>query len=259
MSSNESQLIPPTKALCWKDFKHELEITKDGSPTLRSESGQGESMHHSGGAFSETRQIYGSVLTEAFERVKQVGVLSVGLGLGYNELLVSSLDLKFPGRRVGLQSFETDPFLSQYFLAYLRCELEPGEIKSTYDQINGLWANCFGLETTDIQKNLLRLVREKKFVLNGDFFTARCPEQVNVILYDAYSSKSNQNLWTEDFLQSSINAWASKDCILSTYACTGALKRALLKNQFQFIKKDGFFGKRNSSQGRRGLFEAERL
>jgi hypothetical protein len=255
LSSNESQLIPPTKALSWKDFKHELEITGDGSPTLRSERGQGESMHHSGGAFSETLQIYGSVLKEAFERVKKVGVLSVGLGLGYNELLVSALDLSHPGSDVRLRSFETDPFLTQHFVDFLNDQLPEGEIKENYEIITDLWAKNFNLQSENIRKNLLYLMNEKKFRLEGDYSKVDQHEKMNVILYDAYSSKTSQELWSEEFLKSSLADWAAEDCILATYACTGPLKRALLANQFQFVKKDGFFGKRNSTQGRRGVFK----
>ncbi|MBK7845346.1 MAG: hypothetical protein IPJ71_17000 [Bdellovibrionales bacterium] len=75
----------------------QIEITQDGSPTLRlrDSSGLGESMHNLKGAFSETLYIYLPTLQRAFEwQEPETRLLSVGLGLGYNELSPQPLHLK---------------------------------------------------------------------------------------------------------------------------------------------------------------------
>ncbi|MFZ4405454.1 MAG: hypothetical protein ACOYOK_15255 [Pseudobdellovibrionaceae bacterium] len=56
----------------WQNFT--AEITEDGSPTLRLKQSStakfptGESMHHSGGAATETLYIYGYAIQQVFER-----------------------------------------------------------------------------------------------------------------------------------------------------------------------------------------------
>jgi len=254
LSSIESQPIPLEKVLWWKDFHHQLETTQDGSPTLRSRSGQGESMHHSGGAFSETEQIYGSIAMEAFQGLKSVGVLSVGLGLGYNELMISALSLCFPKVEVKIRSFETESYLRSFFLNFINGKLPEGEILQTYWKIAQLWAQKFQQKPEELIQRVLQLQKQGRFEVGQDYSLETKTEKMNIILYDAYSSKTSQELWGEDFLKKAIQDWSSEDCILGTYACTGALKRALVHNRFAFYKKEGFFGKRNSTQGRRGQF-----
>ncbi|NJL25980.1 MAG: hypothetical protein HC902_12985 [Calothrix sp. SM1_5_4] len=70
----------------------EVLTTKDGSPTLafRREDGYVEKMHHADGAVSESFYIYGEALEICRRNIgpgEPVRAISVGLGLGYNELI----------------------------------------------------------------------------------------------------------------------------------------------------------------------------
>lgn len=83
------------------------------------------------------------------------------------------------------------------------------------------------------ENNNLDLVGQKKF---------------NVIFYDAFSSNTQSELWSEEFLNKFIIQFSDPNfCIFSTYAKVGSLNRSLKNNQFQFIAKKGFANKREST------------
>ncbi|MEO0336841.1 MAG: hypothetical protein AAF202_10620, partial [Pseudomonadota bacterium] len=96
--------------------KYRRLTTKDGSPTLEiTVEGVNENMHNFHGAFSETDYIYGEALRWALASpVPTLRVLSVGLGLGYNEIMTAAWSLRATESghcRVGsLHSYEVDPF-----------------------------------------------------------------------------------------------------------------------------------------------------
>ena len=72
-------------------------MTDDGSPTIRFGIGAGasEAMHNLRGAFSETLYIYGQAIEHAFQSGFEPRILSLGLGLGYVEILSVGLALRF--------------------------------------------------------------------------------------------------------------------------------------------------------------------
>jgi hypothetical protein len=222
------------------------ETTSDGSPTLRLISDpladltiRTESMHHSGGAASETQYIYGNPIRQALQKDSEVNFLVVGLGLGYIEMLMASVAT---GRAI--TSYEIDSELRQNFLEWT----QGSEKFEIYDQV------CRSLKLepdfvrSQIQKNHLKLCAELS--LNTVF------EQKNhVICFDAFSQKTSGTLWTEEFLNYFITNACAEDCVFTTYACTGLLKRTLEKNGFHFEKRAGFIGKRNSTLATRGKFK----
>lgn len=104
----------------WSEIGFSLEKTQDGSPTLRrheptrSDFQTGESMHHSGGAWEETLYIYKPVIEKIKEwNISKPAFLSVGLGLGYVELMIAK---EFVGNSdVRISSYEIVPELKEYF------------------------------------------------------------------------------------------------------------------------------------------------
>ena len=46
---------------------------------------------------------------------------------------------------------------------------------------------------------------------------------------------------------------AAENCVFTTYACTSVLRKTLTENGFQFLKRPGFSGKRESSLATRAL------
>jgi protein-L-isoaspartate O-methyltransferase len=94
------------------------ELTADNSPTLRlisSATSKPESMHHSGGAATETKYIYGEAILKALTFQKDLNFLVVGLGLGYIEILISSLI-----ENAKIESYEIDEELRTHFLDWVK-------------------------------------------------------------------------------------------------------------------------------------------
>lgn len=223
------------------------ETTSDGSPTLRliSDSSQDlaprtESMHHSGGAASETQYIYGNPIRQALAIDPEINFLVVGLGLGYIEMLIAS---GVVSRKI--TSYEIDPELRQNFLEWTQ-GCEDFEI---YDHV------CRSLKLepefvrSQIQKNHLKLYAELSLKTIFE-------QKSHVICFDAFSQKTSGTLWTEEFLNYFILNACTEDCVFTTYACTGFLKRTLEKHGFHFEKRPGFIGKRDSTLATRGKFKA---
>jgi hypothetical protein len=74
-----------------------------------------------------------------------------------------------------------------------------------------------------------------------------------IICYDAFSSKTSPHLWEESFLQRFFQTLAAPISCVSTYACTGALKRSLKSNDFTLDLRHGFSGKRQCTFARKGF------
>ncbi len=251
----------------WKDLGFGLEITADGSPTLRNyhNADKPESMHHSGGAFSETIYIYERALKPAFDELASPMILSVGLGLGYNEILSACCALQ-SGRNLNLISFEKDCSLSECFADWIKGDLPDGEIAQTYEQILKLFENHYDLiDVKNFLKNAvegtdknptsdLNIVHEKisyfdQWSIKGELNLPLpfIKQKVNVFLFDAYSTKANQELWEENFLKEMLQQWTAEQAWFSTYACTGRLRKVLQEQSWQVFKEPGFMGKRDST------------
>ncbi|MCB0389661.1 MAG: hypothetical protein KDD58_00150 [Bdellovibrionales bacterium] len=219
--------------------------TADGSPSLEWAT-TGEAMHNRMGAFAESVALYGEAIENAVKTFNQLKLLSIGLGLGYNELITASVCLKFNLKSFYIESFETDEILRMNFLNWLDGQ-EPS-LKTCYDQILNLCANYFLLNSSDIKNNLVKAYSNHQFnlrkQLNKDtVFT----NKFNCILYDPFSAKTNPECWDEDFLNNFLEKVCESNCIFSTYAAKGTLKRSLKGQGFVVKNPPGFGGKRNST------------
>lgn len=244
----------------WQDFGFEVEITGDASPSLHLRESadplrdRGESMHHSGGAASETLLIYGQPIREALARHQRGDFLVVGLGLGYIEATIAreALLLGVKPENISILSFESVPELRDFFKIWLyESEGISVEVARIYDlAVESLLS---GTELSLINvKSFLRGLRE--FNIHGALVESHQIErQFDGILYDAFSSKTSPHLWEESFLTDLIQRTTKEDSFLSTYACKGSLKRALRANGFEVHVREGFLGKRNSTLGIRRL------
>jgi hypothetical protein len=244
-----------TQQLCtdFLSLGFQIELTQDGSPTLRLQ--QGESMHHSGGAAAETKYIYGNVLDRAHQILREsCKTCVVGLGLGYIEIswAISLLREKIePSQDVTIHSFELVPGLIEKFKEWI----ETSAPHPVYDLVvEKLDPTSSIIEV----KALLKKAFQTGSTFNGDLADfSQHQELYNVICYDAFSKKTNEGLWASEFLQNYFQSFAAKDCVVTTYACTGVLRKTLLEQNFAFFKRRGFCGKRDSSLATRGRFNLE--
>tara|TARA_B110001454_G_C12723308_1_gene436487 strand:+ start:32194 stop:32955 length:762 start_codon:yes stop_codon:yes gene_type:complete len=240
----------------FKSYEYDVEITGDGSPTLRYQ--RKESMHNRRGAAGESVYIYYHALLQyaELETAKKMNhelrVLSLGFGLGYNEIatVMCWLKNKWNLEKLELVSYEKDLFLYELFNAWL---IGPSDSKSVFDDV------FVGMETalnsfppavplSDLKTAMIWLLENKKWMQAGliksvDDFDG----YYDVVFFDAFSSKVDSCLWTEEFLNEFVKTRLNSTFVLSTYACTGALRRVAANNRAQFVKRIGYKGKRNAS------------
>lgn len=206
-------------------------------------------MHHSGGAAAETLYIYTgpfkktlTVLQELKQNQLSIGV--VGLGLGYIELSVLQNLTINPAISANLTSFEKEQELVDNFKAWLG-----GKENPTYDLI----CEKLSVEKTKVQEKLKHLEWQNLGELTAKTSNVKL---FQFVAYDAFSQYTDGPLWNNEFLDFFLTNLCAKDCVFTTYACTGNLKRALQRNGFLFIKRPGFSGKRDATVALRGAFTA---
>lgn len=231
----------------------EIVITGDGSPSLAFKRFDGyvEKMHHAAGALSESLFIYHEALQIVVRNSLVPRVLSVGLGLGYNEMITLAEIGARPGKLdYKIYSFEALPFLKDSLCQWSTGETGP--LNFVYDQI--LSQICERIEAKDFSTEAVAgALRSHALELRGAFpVDASSVSGCNLVYYDAYSNKMDAGLWMEDMLVEKLGSCLAPDCVFATYAATGALNRALKRLGFHLEKKAGFQGKRQSTLALRG-------
>ena len=257
----------------FKDFV--IETTADGSPTARFKSDldeRTEPMHNSQGAAAETVYIYTnpfSYLLQNLHRETEINSLVVGLGLGYIELNILSEILKnsdlLQQTQVNLLTFEKNEELKHAFnqsIDQLVNGTEQSIATALYQKIIHIVANHNDSNAYKvIQLANKALKDERVFNINVNWqilgelnLQSQVQKKFHFIAYDAFSQKTDHPLWTEQFLNYFVENFCHQNCVFSTYACTGLLKRVLTQNGFTLIKRKGFKGKREATLAFRGVF-----
>jgi hypothetical protein len=250
----------------WSETGFEVEFTEDGSPSLRQRSSairsdqKGESMHHSGGAFSETELIYAGPIRRALPVLKSPHFVSVGLGLGYVELVIARECLRAGQSDFTLDSWESEACLRNAFRAWIFSEPLAPEIRAVYDRVAEFVLRDAGIDVGQIQKNLQEKYESKAWQIRPALLsphpTEPMPRRANGVLFDAFSAKTTPELWTEEFLSAYFTENLAEDSFVSTYASRTTLKKALRQSGFQILVREGFKGKRNSTLAFKGTLSA---
>lgn len=217
--------------------------TGDNSPTLALPP-TWEPMHALEGAFTETLYIYQPTVERALAQIPNPHLISVGLGLGYNELLISAESLKQKKSVGGILSYEAVSFLTENFTMWLNGATPA--LSDIYDDILNLFAKKYELNAFDIKTNLSNLLKEGTFKVLGPMESSP-HERSHAILFDAFSKKTSPELWDETFLENFFSTATQPTCFLSTYACSGVLKRSLVKNGFTLNIIKGYAKKKEST------------
>jgi len=258
----------------WSEIGFILITTEDGSPSLRlptpvrAEFNDGESMHHSGGALTETLYIYGPVFDWTYQKlhIEQKALLSrhlvVGLGLGYIEMMIAfkALMRGLTPEEIHILSYESETPLVNLFSSFIRGEELSEEIEKTYLSILQGLRLQLQAEGNSMRSSLsisdmeVKVFLQKVLKLTGALSPQSLPTiNYEAIYFDAFSKKTSPELWSEEFLQDFFKkVGQGAAACLGTYACNGNLKRALKKSDFQLQEKTGFQSKRNASFAIRG-------
>lgn len=233
-----------------REFEYRQIVTGDGSPTL-SLPPTWEPMHADEGAFTERQYLYQPLVKRAFEAVPEPVFLSLGLGLGYNEMLIAFEALERGSAPAMIASYESVGFLKDGFHAWLRDE--PVTLSPVYDQIEAFYALRYGQAAGTVKLFLLDLIRKDRFRMLGPVEEEESFPS-HAILFDAFSPKTCPQLWTPEFLDVFFDKAAATPCFFSTHACNGKLKKALKKNGFSLTIQDGF-GRKWESLSAERLFK----
>lgn len=254
-------MTEPKPLKSWVDLGFEIEITKDQSPTLRllesldPAKPYGESMHHSGGASTETTHLYGNVAADILAKIQNPHFMVVGLGLGYIEMNIVRAALQ-QNKTVGLiTSYESIPELREFFYLWLHDRRESllPEVVHIYDD-----ALMHVLKDTAISAGELKSFLRKHFVNLSDIHGSLHEDIAFVsryhgFFYDAFSSKTHPHLWGEEFLNRLLLETSEEQSVLTTYAVKSNMKRALRAQGFIVTERPGFFSKRGSTLGTKGF------
>jgi len=278
-------------------FHFEIELTADGSPTARlkkqgyeknsepkliDHETRLESMHNSQGAASETAYIYTlpfKLMQKFYENknsqssLSSMNILVVGLGLGYIELSLLLQIYKFhlKPNRFKLASFEKVDELKNNFQKSIlglsqnyNQQNQQSSLEKLYDLII---EKIFEQQVEKIEFTKKQYIEFIKNTLSDSsdqwsFYkelalTTQLNEKYQFVAFDAFSQKTDEPLWSEEFLNYFLTTICDQNCIFTTYACTGVLKKTLIKNGFIFIKRTGFKGKRDATLAIRGDFSTD--
>lgn len=229
----------------------EIITTADGSPTARF--GDNETMHSLRGAFSETVYIYGTALQRASLALSGATprTLSLGLGLGYVEMLASAYAAKNDQTPKG-ESFELVDELTDSFQAWVFQKAEKLVPHSLYDDVVKRTSESAGVSVDAIRKGLMTSLENGDWILRPAMTLETVfSQKFSCVAFDAFSSKSTPELWSREFLDRFLKTACEKTCVLSTYACTGHLKRALVDAGFTLEIREGYASKRDSTLAHR--------
>jgi len=224
-------------------------ITGDGSPTIRDlGTANQECMHHSGGAYQETQYIYGEAIRFVLKTCPNPHFLVVGLGLGYIEILIACEWLKSqPLGHCRVISFEAESYWREQFQHWLVGK--SSEIQPIYQLRDDKFRQDYPAEILQVREWITKhLILEKELAC-----LPKWQNQIQGILFDAYSSKTSQELWQEDYLIKFLQYYSAEHCLFVTYASTGSLKRALKAVNFTIHHRPGFQGKKESTWATKNL------
>ena len=231
----------------------EVALTRDGSPTIlvTNSQGQKEAMHHWQGAWSETLFVYAAAFQFLTPQPSEYRVFSLGMGLGYNEVLAACETLCRPNCPLtSLVSFESEPLFQESFSKFIENKTRgtPSALTKAFERIFQKASIHYGISVEHIKERLLHLRGNGVWVLEGAFDLQPKPGQsYNILLYDAFSKRLSPDLWQERLLTHFLKQSAACPSALASYAANGSLRRALSSSGFRLLARKGFAGKRQST------------
>ena len=224
-----------------------------------------EPMHSSKGAWSETLCVYEPALRQSLELIKNGEtwcVASIGLVLGYNELICAALALKanLPSRQLKLTSFESQMAFRKSFIeafGHHHSHTCPQALLGSYERMTALICNFIGVSTNSFRAYIGELLTHNSLELHGAFEGVKNSPETHVknlhscVLFDAFSPESSPDLWTPDVLTNLVDSLCGQSCIFASYASRTVLKKILKERGFTLEKFPGFAGKRERTYARR--------
>ena len=201
-------------------------ITKDGSVTLHNKEFD-ETYHSFSGAIQEAREkhvIPSEILKKANK--KEVTILDVCLGLGYNSLVaIHEIKKVNPLGHIIILALENDRELLQQ-LHHIPIQKK---LMQEYKVLQELIVEALEKKIATKEKITLKLYL-------GDATTEikKIKEKVDAVFFDPFSPKKCPNLWTKEFFLNVYNLM-KKGTRLTTYSCARQIRENMKEVRFQVI------------------------
>lgn len=223
----------------------EIVVTADGSLTLKHPE-HGENYHSHLGAHQEARDLYinGSGFVAALENSQPLGVLDVGLGLGYNALItIESWLLAKRPPDIFLLSLEINPALVAALAsgqAPWQKDWAPGWIDNSrkLQKLGTEWVATFSHPSG---------TKLRWQVIVGDALKAELSSPTggfDFIWQDAFSPTKNPTLWSAEWFQKLAKS-SHAGTVLVTYSVARMVKDALSASGWRWEKIPGVVTKKH--------------
>ena len=215
-------------------FLANFQATTDGSYSLQliKNDCELELMHSKSGAFSETIYVYLPVVEFVLNYNLKPVFLSIGLGLGYIEIMtVAFIISKYPeclkNCSLTIFSFESEKILISLFKSYFLNNEIPEIFKQCYDNIIKLNCEFFSVQSEFLKSEVKNLILNHKIIFNIKY---QADSTINFpaagIFFDAFSVNTSPDLWSLEVLNSILSEKnCSKQAVFATYASKAVLKK----------------------------------
>jgi tRNA U34 5-methylaminomethyl-2-thiouridine-forming methyltransferase MnmC len=216
-------------------LKRNIITTADGSTTIRIEDWN-ESYHSKHGAIQEARHVFikmGLLHVLSSLKPKELSILEIGFGTGLNALL-TALQVKQTDISVKYMGVEAYPVRNTE-LKQLNFSTQLGRSNHLcFEEIH----NCEWEKPIPITANFTLIKRQQFFQEIND---NNC---YDLIYFDAFSSRVQPELWTQDMFGITHKA-LKPGGVLVTYAAIGQVRRDMKNLGFEVERLKGPPGKRH--------------
>ena len=211
-------------------------ITNDGSPTIYLKDWN-EYYHSKYGAVSESKYVFIKNGLKFWKNnnpySNSCNIFEMGFGSGLNVILTYEFSAENK-LKINYKTIDSNP-LSENEIKFLNYS-KFFKNKSTELIFRKLHNKSWG-ENHLIEKKF-NFLKIKKKIQKFDF-----SHKYDIIYYDAFGSRVQPKLWTEDFFIPIIRS-LNKNGVFVTYSSMGNLRRSLIKSGMKVEKIDGPIGKK---------------
>lgn len=207
--------------------RFEVQKTNDGSLTLY-DTFYKETFHSKFGARSESEYVFIKQGLQRFTYRNDLKILEVGFGTGLNAFL--TFLNKTQDQKIFYEAIELFPIEKEHIILLS----ESIQQKEIYMSI----ATTIWNKEQNISSDFILFKR------NDDITKAVFDKQFDLVYFDAFSPKTQPELWTLDIFRNIYNH-LSLDGVLVTYASSGVVKQNLKNAGFIVQRLPGFFPKRH--------------
>lgn len=212
-------------------LKKEVVLTSDGSSSIYLPDWD-ESYHSKHGAIQEAKHVF---IESGFQKCNRnpLHILEIGFGTGLNAFLTLN-EAILHNKEVFYTGIEAYPVSTDIISALNYPNIiEGGKLETYFKKMHeSPWEKLLELHT------FFKLTKRNQF-----FQTIEDVDAFDLIYFDAFGFRVQQELWSETIFQKMYNA-LKKDGILVTYACRTPIKKAMEAVGFTTEKLPGPPGKR---------------